>query len=444
MKNIYLILPICLLIITGLWILSFSPKKIIPETKEIPKETNAQNVSGELGRTKAAIEQLKENIKVNPSDHKSKLLLSLAYIQAARLTGEHPFYYPMALNLAEEVIQNNFKKDKSITYEAMVAKASIQLSLHNFSGALSTGKEALSLRTNNAAIYGVLCDANVELGNYEEAVKMADKMVSIRPDIRSYSRVSYLREIYGDVNGSLEAMNMAVSAGMPGLEQTEWARTILGQLYEKNGDLQNAEMQYRIALQEYPQYSFAMAGIARVEAKKKNYDTALRFWNNAAQQIPEFSFHEQMAELYMFTKRQEDGIKKANEVIEMLKEDAAAGHNSDLEFANVYALLKNYDEALKYAKLEYNRRPDNIDVSKVLAYIYYQKKDYKTASVYMKKALRTNKKGADLLCLSGMIKYRRGEKEEGLKNIKNGLAMDPFSYEDILMEAKSYLIEKNS
>lgn len=52
--------------------------------------------------------------------------------------------------------------------------------------------------------------------------------MSIRPDLRSYSRISYLREIYGDLDGAIEAMKLAVTAGYPGYEQTAWARLTLG------------------------------------------------------------------------------------------------------------------------------------------------------------------------------------------------------------------------
>ena len=51
---------------------------------------------------------------------------------------------------------------------------------------------------------------------------MADKMVSIRPDLRSYSRISYLREIHGDMPGAIEAMKMAIQAGYPGYEDRAW------------------------------------------------------------------------------------------------------------------------------------------------------------------------------------------------------------------------------
>src|SRR6185369_13741394 len=100
----------------------------------------------------------------------------------------------------------------------------------------------------NSFIYGVECDALVELGKYDEAIKAGDKMVSVRPDIRSYSRISYLREIIGDYPGAIDAMKLALESGYPGLEQTEWVRTYLGRLYEITGKTQTAEAYYQQAL----------------------------------------------------------------------------------------------------------------------------------------------------------------------------------------------------
>jgi len=82
----------------------------------------------------------------------------------------------------------------------------------------------------NAFVYGILVDANVEMGNYDTAVDKADKMVSIRPDLRSYSRISYLREIHGDNTGAIDAMKLAVDAGAAGDEATEWGQNTTGKI----------------------------------------------------------------------------------------------------------------------------------------------------------------------------------------------------------------------
>ena len=286
------------------------------------------STTSEWINTKAAIQGLQAQIRRDPTNVKAKLLLALAYMQEARVTGEHPYYYPAALDLIDDVLDSD--PEASIKFQATVAKATVQLSLHQFSNALETGKEALAINPHNAAIYGVLCDANVELGNYDEAVKMADKMVSIRPDLRSYSRISYLREIHGNMPGAIEAMKLAVTAGYPGLENTSWTRITLGQLYEKTGDLANAEVQYRIALQETPHYAFALAGLGRLDAKKKDYKGAIKLFSQAGEVIPEFSFQEELVTLYRETGKRKEAEATSEKLIEMLKEDSEAGHDVDL------------------------------------------------------------------------------------------------------------------
>src|SRR6188472_100346 len=139
-------------------------------------------------------------------------------------------------------------------FEALTLKSLLYMSQHHFAEGLHIAEKAQKINPYNALIYGMLVDGNVELGNYPAAVENSDKMDSIRPDLRSYARISYLREIYGDYPGAIEAMKLAVDAGAPGDESTEWSRVHLGQLYENTGDLENAAMNYNIALEERPGY----------------------------------------------------------------------------------------------------------------------------------------------------------------------------------------------
>jgi tetratricopeptide (TPR) repeat protein len=402
------------------------------------------STTSEWLNTKAAINGLQRKLRDKPNDVKSRLLLALAYMQEARVTGEHPYYYPAALELIEEVIDRK-PADESLYFEALVAKATVQLSLHQFEEAMKTGQEALKINTSNASVYGVLCDANVELGNYEEAINMADQMVSLRPDLRSYSRISYLREIHGDMPGAIEAMKLAVDAGYPGLEQTAWARVTLGNLYEKTGDLQLAEMQYRRAMTEYPQYAFAQAGLGRLEAKKKNYKEAIDLFTKASKTIPEFSFQEELVHLYKETGKNRDAEKTLEELLEGLKEDEEAGHIVDLELANIYLDLKgDTGTALKYAMKEYKRRPDNIDVCRTMATIYYKKQDYNQAASFLQKASRTNSQDATLLCLNGLVTYKKGNREQGEELIRKSLYINPFQNNSLSAEGNSIVSAKLS
>jgi tetratricopeptide (TPR) repeat protein len=167
-----------------------------------------------------------QNIKSDSMDLKSKLLLAQLYMQEARITGEHPYYYPATLTILDDVLRH-----EPSNFEALAFKSSVLLSLHHFKEALEVGYQAKSINSNNGFIYGVLCDANVELGNYAEAVKMSDQMQTLRPGLESYSRASYLREIYGDNAGAIAAMKLAFEAGLAGSEEASWAGNTLAQLY---------------------------------------------------------------------------------------------------------------------------------------------------------------------------------------------------------------------
>lgn len=448
MKRKYYLIPLIsfALVLTAILVYENIGKKKIPYQPLLDR-TGAISTTSEWKNTKAAIIGLQDQIRKKPSDHKSKLMLALAYMQEARITGEHPYYYPAALDLINDVLDSD-PEDMTIKYEAMVAKSSVLLSLHHFGEALEIGNEALKINKQNASIYGILCDAHVELGQYETAVAMADKMVSIRPDIRSYARVSYLREIYGDMNGAIEAMKMAVAAGYPGLEQTAWTRFTLGNLHEKTGDLSKAESQYKMAIAEYPNYAFAISGLGKIEVKKKNYSEAVQLFQKAGTIIPEFSFQENLTELYQTIGEQSKAQKATEKLLEMLDEDADAGHNVDLELAGIYIqIVKDYDKALEYANAEYKRRPDNIDVCKTLAHVYYKKNDYQKAAHYLAKATRTHRNEASLLCLEGLIDLKIGKKETGILQIRKAFELDPYQSNDLAEEGrvvvKSFIANKS-
>src|SRR5204863_1062772 len=127
-----------------------------------------------------------------------------------------------------------------------------------FAEAKSLAEKAKSINPNNAYVYGVLVDANVELGNYQEAIAMSDKMQSLKPSLESYSRASYLREIFGDYNGAVQAMQMAVKAGVTGSESGEWARVTLGDIYLNMGKLDSAENEYKASLITRPNFPNAL------------------------------------------------------------------------------------------------------------------------------------------------------------------------------------------
>src|SRR4029453_1478680 len=103
----------------------------------------------------------------------------------------------------------------------------------------------------------ILADAYVQLRDYDNAVRVLDEMVRLRPNLSSYSRISYIRELKGDTKGAVQAMQMAIQAGAPDAENTAWCIVQLGNLYLGSSRLAEAEAAYRAALRRFPDYVHA-------------------------------------------------------------------------------------------------------------------------------------------------------------------------------------------
>lgn len=406
---IYVVLLVALVAIVGFVIMKdkkqeegFLPLK--DRTAKLAQAADWKDV-----KSKAA--DLGKKIELNPKDNKSKLQLASLYIQEARVTGDHLYYDRAAMQLVNGVL-----KMDSTEFEALSFKSMLYLSEHHFADGLAYAQKAQKANPYNSFVYGLLTDANVELGNYKEAVNMTDKMVSIRPDLRSYSRVSYLREIYGDYPGAIEAMKLAVSAGYPGAEETEWCRIQLGHLYENNGQTKEASFQYQTALYERPEYAYAYAGLGRLAQANSNFKEAIEEYKKADALVEDYSFKDAMIDLYTMSGDKVTAKEMTQKVLDKLTADAAGGakdnnigHYADRELAYVYIKTGDYDKAIEHALMEYNRRPDNIDVNEALAWSYYKKGDIKNAMTYIAVALKTNSVNPVLLSRSALIYSKAGD-----------------------------------
>ncbi|MFZ1688278.1 MAG: hypothetical protein WAU70_12685 [Flavobacteriales bacterium] len=454
------------------------PQFAVPE---LPRRTVELGVPDEYDHLRDAYDKSRLALAKNPDDLASWLKLSEVFITEARITGNYGNNFHAALSILDHVIAKS-GKDPARRGEALTLKAAVKLSQHRFNEALALGKEAVRLDPHRAFNYGVLVDANVELGNYEEAVRMSDKMVTTRPDLRSYSRISYLREIYGDIPGAIEAMNMAVKAGYPGQEETSWCRTMLGRLYENTGDLENAEAQYMTAINERPNYPPAMAAMGRWELKNKNNARAEEWLNKAVALMPDAHYYMELARVHEAQGRLEDRVQamaKAEELLVGLggmdkshvhaHGGALHSHTTTIDNGNAnsqtlssssdhgYTAIvpdhghshevglemgrfklefqKDLDAALANGLHEYGIRPQNIEVNALLAAVYYAKGDIDNARMHLVKARRTGTKDAFTTCLAGLVAQKSGDAKAGNALIREAFKADPYQMHVFTAEA---------
>lgn len=436
-----LLLPILILLVAGsgafLLFRSKGPLQTsINEFYPLHERTGTAASWPEWNNTKATASNLIRMVRENPDDKKGALSLASLYIQEGRASGNPDYYNGAALHYIEQVLQK-----EPANSEALTMKALVQLSKHHFAQALHTAQLAQQQEPHNAFVYGLMVDSYVELGQYRKAVESADQMTAIRPDMRSYARVAYLREIHGDLPGAIEAMQMAVDAGGFGDEPSAWTRVQLGKLYEQTGDLQTAVMHYQITLDSRPSYAYAVAGMGRVAMANKDYAKALAFFQQADTLPAEHGFGEEIAQAYLAMGQKEKAAVLLRQTEEGLKEEEAknkgvadAAHHTDAELAAVYLLMEDYDQALAYALKEYNRRPQNIEVSELIAWLYYKKGEALKAVPYAQQALQTGCKNRELLARMGLVFSAAGQKEKGNGLIQQALSLKGFP--DPLLEAE--------
>ncbi|MBA4140500.1 MAG: tetratricopeptide repeat protein [Segetibacter sp.] len=414
-SRIYLICIILFIAAVAAIVFNYSKKEKENKNRTyslLPRKGQAANTA-EWKLAKKQTDSLLAIIKEDPTDTKSNLRLASLYIQEARVSGNYKYYDIAALKHV-----NNILKEKPNEFTALVFKSLIYLSQHHFADGLATAHKAQQINPYNNYVYGLLVDGNVEMGNYDSAVTFADKMVAIRPDLTSYSRVSYLREIFGDYKGAIQAMKMAAEAGGQGDEHTEWTRVQLAGLYEKTGDFTTADSLYQSSLFMRPNYPYAIAGLGRVALAGNDHNKAIAYFEKADSLITDYSVKEELVDVYRLTGQNKKADEAAENVIEELSQDAqvantdeSLGHYADRELAYAYLKVNNKDKALEHALAEYNRRPQNIDVNETVAWVYYNRGEYAKAVPYAKAALKTNSKNPVLLTRAGLIFYKAGDKQ---------------------------------
>jgi tetratricopeptide (TPR) repeat protein len=220
--------------------------------------------------TDARIRSLQAAVKKDTSRAAPYAALGDAYLQKARETGDAALYAR-----AESALRSALERDPRDA-GALTAMGSLANSRHDFSAALRYGERARAQAPGVVKPYGVIVDAQVELGRYEAAERTLQRMVDLKPNLASYARVSYFRELHGDLPGAVEAMRLAASAGGATAENVAYVQTLLGNLELARGRVPAAERAYRLALSRYPGYVPARAGLANVVADRGDLVEAAR------------------------------------------------------------------------------------------------------------------------------------------------------------------------
>jgi tetratricopeptide (TPR) repeat protein len=372
-----------------------------------------------LGDTSALVASMQQELRSHPRDAHAWALLGLAYQQRAREVAD-PSYYTKsegALRRALRLTPNDLVATSGL--------ASLALSRHRFREALGLARQAHALSPTTAQSYGLLGDAELELGRYRQAFADFDRLARLKPSLAAYSRVSYARELLGHPAAAIEAMWQALDAATGEAEPTAWTRVQLGKLYWSTGRLGAAAAQYRAALAVFPGYVHALDALAQVEGARGRLGRAIALERRAVAETPLPQFVGYLGDLYAAAGRPALARRQYALIDVIGRLFVANGVKTDLETALFRADHGiRLRETLDLARLARNERP-SIDGDDVLAWTLERNGRCGEALRYSKLALRLGTKDALKLFHRGMIERCLGRTADGDRFLRQALALNP-------------------
>ncbi|HEY8743464.1 MAG TPA: tetratricopeptide repeat protein, partial [Chloroflexota bacterium] len=369
--------------------------------------------------TDAVISKTQQQLRAHPNDEHSYVVLGEAYEQEARDVGD-PTYYAKA-----DAVLQQARKRQPDDAEAIAAQGSLALSRHDFVGALALCQQAHQLDPYSANVLGIISDADVQLGKDADAIQSAQQMVNLRPDLSSYSRISYIRELHGDFAGAISAMQAAAIAGGPAAENVAWTSWQLGTLYFDEGKLDAAQHAFEHGLAIYPKYMHCEAGLAMVAAARGDYQTAIADYNAALNVMPFPLYIINLGDVYAAAGQPQDAAREYGLVAVIEKLFQANGVNVDMELALYQAdHHQNLPQALALAQQNNQLRP-SVMAADALAWTRYQSGDCRGAAAAERQAMRLGTRLPLMLFHAGMIARCAGDTATATADLQQAIALNP-------------------
>jgi tetratricopeptide (TPR) repeat protein len=382
--------------------------------------------------TQGLIEFLTGRVTEDPTDGDAQLELGLAILQRIRETAD-PSLYPAAEAALEAA--RRLRPDDPLP---LVGLGGLQLGKHEFAAALKTGEAAAAIDPGSSSARSVVVDALVELGRYDEAFEAVEDLAAASADLPSLARLSYTRELRGDLPGALDAMQKAAAA--PGLapENTAFALSLVGHLQQQNGDTVLAAQAYEAALRLVPDHAPSIAGLGRLATARGDPEEARARFERASAILPLPEYVIALGETL------EAGGDKAGADLQydlarvQIALFEAAGVVVDLEFALFEADHGDAARALELAETAYAAAP-TVRAADALAWALYRSGRHDEAWERAQEALRLESRDPLFRYHAGAIAAARGDEVAAREHLEAALATDAGFSPTGALDARSIL-----
>jgi tetratricopeptide (TPR) repeat protein len=389
-------------------------------------------------RTDNLITHYQQLLRRNPRNAKAYYGLGDALIRKARETGD-PGYF----NRAEEAL----KKTLDLVPQsagAMRHLAYVFYSRHEFASAAAEARRSIEIDGTDGDAYGILGDALLEVGKYDQAKAVYAKMMQLEDGLYARSRLAGLKSFRGDSAGAIADLEAAIAAGKEAKQPAEsiaWAEWQLGSDYFAIGNLAKAEAYFQQSLQTYPKYYRALAGLAQVRGAQKNYGEAIELYQKAIAILPMPDYAAALGDIYSKMGRAKEAKQQYDlvEYIGRLSELNQVLYNRELAYFYADHDMKPQDGlALAQRELAYRR---DIYAYDVVAWNLFKNGKLEDARAAIENALHLGTKDAKLFYHAGMIYYSLGAPAKAEKFLTRVIRTNP-DFHPLFSEAAARTLEQ--
>jgi tetratricopeptide (TPR) repeat protein len=368
----------------------------------------------------ARIDMLEAATRRDPENARAWQQLGAAYLRRS-IASADPAYNDLAdraLVRADALVPG----DPGTT----VLRGALLVTQHQFGRAREVVAPVAATDPFDSDALTVLVDADVELGRYDDAARDLEQLLAVKPGLPAYARVSYLRELHGDVAGAEQAMRQALAAGAGEPFDVATVTALLGDLAFGGGDLDAAARYYRDALRVSPDHLGAAVGQARVLAARGSAVMATVQLRALTARTPLPAAVALLADLQALTGSHKAAARSVEVVRSIARLQEAAGAVTDLETALFEADHGDPERALRAARAAYLTRPDNVYTADALAWALVRTGDAAAARSLIQRALRLGSADAALHYHAAVIADSLGDTAGAHAELTNAFSRNPF------------------
>jgi tetratricopeptide (TPR) repeat protein len=365
--------------------------------------------------TDARIQRLLAVVRSRPRDAAAQTALADAYLQRTREL-EDPADYERAGAALDRALAL-----KPGDTGALTERAVLRAGRHQFAAALRDVQAVRAAAPELNKPFGILVDALVELGRYPAAERALQQMVDRKPGLDAYARVSYLRELHGDLDGAEQALRLAISAGGEVPQSTAYVRALLGDLDLVRGRSAAALREYRAALRLVPGHPKSLHGVARALIAQGRLTAGIRTLKALVARVPAADHYVDLGAAEVAIGRRAEGRRHFREAVAVARRGVV---KIDAEVALVEADHGDRARAVRIARLAYRRAP-SVRSADAVGWALTRAGHPRQALPWTRRALRLGTRDPNWLFHAGIAAARAGADRRAGRLLRRLLDQSP-------------------